>query len=39
MTEDETKKKQEYLRTEIIDGNYDVEEFQEYISSLRGFFL
>jgi len=37
--EDDITKKQEYLRVEIIDGNYSPELFTEFLSSLKGFLV
>ena len=39
MTEDDIKAKQDYLYKEIIEQNYDPEEFQEYILTIKGLSL
>jgi len=36
MTEEDTRKKQQYLKTEILDAGYNTEAFLEYMNSQKG---
>ena len=39
IMENDTKAKQDYLYREIIEQNYDPEQFQEYIQKIKGLSL